>query len=83
MRVEADSGDELLRLVRSHRRADPPVEVLAVVPGGLDDDEVISLCAVLSVEGVSDIEGAPRQVVQRCLDTARAIREGSIEGVLS
>ncbi len=81
IRVEADSGDGLLQLVRSHRRADPTLEIVAVLPGGLDDDEMVSLCAVLAVEGVADIEGAPRQMVQRCFDTVRAISAGGIEGV--
>lgn len=78
MRIEALSADELLKTVRSQRLADPDIAIVAVVPTGLNEDEVLALCAVLGIEGVADIEGAPPVVVKRCIDTARIIATGDL-----
>jgi len=81
MRIEAESGDELLERVRSQRIVDPSVDIVADVPAGLDEDEQLSLCAVLAVEGVASITGVPDKMARRCLATFEAIASGEIGSV--
>jgi len=82
MRIEADSGDELLTLVRQGRRADSTEEIIAVLPPDLDEDELLALCSILAVEGVTAISGAPAPMAKRCLDTIAAIVAGDV-GVIA
>ena len=51
------------------------------VPGGLDEDETLALCATLAALGVADIHGTDAKIVRRCLDTARAVQAGEIGAV--
>lgn len=80
IRIEADTPEELLTLVRE-QRSDPHRkvpgtlhnDVTAVVPVGLDDDELIALCAALAIEGVAAIDTDRPRIAKRCLDANRVL----------
>lgn len=81
MRVVGDSGEQLVQRVGEILVDDPEAAVVVTVPGGLDEDETLALCATLAALGVADIHGTDAKIVRRCLDTARAVQAGEIGAV--
>ena len=77
-RVEAGSAEELLSLVRDQRLENDAVNVTAVVPSGLDDDQLLALCAMLANAGVASIECDQPRVAKRSIDTYRVL-SGAVE----